>query len=44
MFGPKRKGMAGDWRRLHTEDHLNKCTVPDIIRVIKLRRMVWADM
>jgi hypothetical protein len=34
--------VAGDWRRLHNEELHNMYTSPNIIRVIKSRRMGWA--
>jgi hypothetical protein len=39
IFGPKREEVAGDWRRLHND---NFYALPNIIRVIKSRRMRWA--
>jgi hypothetical protein len=44
IFGPKREEVAGNWRRLHNEELHNLCTSPDIIRVIKSRRMRGAGM
>jgi hypothetical protein len=41
IFGPKREEVAGDWRRLHNEELHNLYTSPNIIRVIKSRRMRW---
>jgi hypothetical protein len=41
IFGPKREEVAGGWRRLHNEERHNLYTSPDIIRVIKSRRMSW---
>jgi hypothetical protein len=38
---PKRKDVAGGWRRLHNEKLHNLYTSPIIIRVIKSRRMRW---
>jgi hypothetical protein len=35
MFGPKRKEVAGDWRRLYTEELHNLYASPDIIRCVK---------
>jgi hypothetical protein len=39
IVGPKREEVAGGWRRLHNEEHHNLYTLPNIIRVIKPRRM-----
>jgi hypothetical protein len=41
IFGPKREEVAGDWRRLHNEELHNLYASPNIIRVIKCRRMRW---
>jgi hypothetical protein len=41
IFGPKSEEMAGGWRRLHTEGLHKLYTSPNIIRVIKSRRMRW---
>jgi hypothetical protein len=42
IFGPKKEKVAEDWRRLHNEELHNLYNSPDIIRVIKLKRMNWA--
>jgi hypothetical protein len=42
IFGPKREEVAGGWRRLHNEELHNLYTSPDVIRMIKSRRMSWA--
>jgi hypothetical protein len=44
IFGPWRKEVAGGWRRLHNEELHNLYALPNIIRVIKSRRMRWVDM
>jgi hypothetical protein len=41
IFGPKRVEVAGDWRRLHSKELHNSHTSPNIIRMIKSRRMRW---
>ena len=40
IFGPKRDKVTGEWRKLHKEE-LNLYS-PNIVRVIKSRRMKWA--
>jgi hypothetical protein len=40
MFGPKRE-VDGSWRKLHNELH-SLYFSPNIVRVIKSRRMRWA--
>jgi hypothetical protein len=42
IFGPKREEVAGGWRRLHNEKLHNLYTSPNIIWVIKSRRVRWA--
>jgi hypothetical protein len=42
IFGPKRDEARGEWRRLHNEEHNDLYSSPNIIRVIKSRRMRWA--
>jgi hypothetical protein len=42
IFGPKRDGVTGGWRKLHNEELHNLYSSPSIIRIIKLRRMRWA--
>jgi hypothetical protein len=39
IFGPKRDKATGEWRRLHTEELNDLYSSPNIIWVIKLRRM-----
>jgi hypothetical protein len=42
IFGRKRDEATGEWRRLHSEELNNVYSSPNIIRVIKSRRMRWA--
>jgi hypothetical protein len=42
IFGPKRDEVTGEWRRLHNEELNDLYSSPNIIRVIKWRRMRWA--
>jgi len=41
IFGPKRDEVTGEWRKLHNEELNDLYTSPNIIQVIKLRRMRW---
>jgi len=43
IFGPKRDEVTGEWRKLHYEVLSDLYCSPDIIRVIKSRRMRWAQ-
>jgi hypothetical protein len=40
-FGPKRE-VDGSWRRLHNNELHNLYSSPNIVRVIKARRLRWA--
>jgi hypothetical protein len=42
IFGPKRDGVTGGWRKLHNQELHNLYSSPNIIRIIKSRRMSWA--
>jgi len=42
IFGPKRDEVTGEWRKLHNEELNNLYSSPDIVRVIKSRRMRWS--
>jgi hypothetical protein len=42
IFGPKSDGVTGGWRKLHNEELHNLYSSPNIIRIIKSRRMRWA--
>jgi hypothetical protein len=42
IFGPKRDGLRGEWKRLHNNELNDLYSSPNIIRVIKSRRMRWA--
>jgi hypothetical protein len=42
IFGPKRNEVTGEWRRLHNEELNDLYLSPNIIRVIKSRRMRWS--
>jgi hypothetical protein len=42
IFGPKRDEVTGEWRGLHYKELYAVYSSPNIIRVIKSRRMRWA--
>ena len=42
VFGPKRVEVTGKWRKLHKEELSDLYSLPNIVRVIKSRRMRWA--
>ena len=42
VFGPKRDEVTGEWRKLHNEGHNDLYSLPNIVRVVKSRRMRWA--
>jgi hypothetical protein len=41
IFGSKRDGVTGGWRKLHNQELHNLHVVPSIIRIIMSRRMRW---
>ena len=42
IFGPKRDGVTLEWSKLHKEELNDLYSSPNILRVIKSRRMRWA--
>ena len=42
IFGPKRDEVTGEWRRLLNKELNDLYCSPNIVRVIKWRRMRWA--
>ena len=41
IFGLKRDGVTGEWRKLHNEELNDLYCSPYTVRVIELRRMRW---
>jgi len=41
IFGPRRDEVKGEWKRLHNEELNDLYFSPNIVRVIKSRRMRW---
>jgi len=42
LFGSRSDAVKGEWRRLHNEELNDLYSSPNIVRVIKSRRMRWA--
>ena len=42
IFGPKRDEVTGEWRKIQNEELNDLYCSPNVIRVIKSRRIIWA--
>ena len=42
IFGPKRDEVTEEWREPHNEELNDLYSTPNIVRVIKSRRTIWA--
>jgi len=41
VFGSKRDEVTGEWRKLHNEELRDLYSLPNIVRVVKSKRMRW---
>ena len=41
VFGPKRDEVTEEWRKLHNEELIDLYSLPNMVRVVKSRRMRW---
>jgi hypothetical protein len=41
VFGPKRDEVTGEWSKIHNEELNDLYSLPNIVRVVKSRRMRW---
>jgi len=42
VFGSKRDEVKVEWRKLHNEELSDLYSLPNIVRVVKSKRMRWA--
>ena len=42
IFGPRRDGVIGEWRKLHNEELKDLYSSPNIVWLTKSRRLRWA--
>jgi hypothetical protein len=42
VFGPKRDEVTGEWKKLYNDELNDLYCLPNIVRVVKSRRMRWA--
>ena len=42
VFGPNRDEVIREWKKLHNERLSDLYSLPNIVRVVKSRRMRWA--
>jgi hypothetical protein len=41
VFGPKRVEVTGEWRKVHNEELNDRYSLPNIVQLVKSRRMRW---
>jgi hypothetical protein len=44
IFGPKKQEVIRSWRKLHSEELRNFYSSLYIVRLIKWRRIMWAEL
>jgi len=44
VYGPKRAEVTGEWRKLHNEELNDLYSLPNIVGVVKSRRIRWAGI
>jgi hypothetical protein len=44
VFGPKRDEVTGEWRKLHNKELNDVYSLPNIVRVVKSRRIEKNEM
>jgi hypothetical protein len=44
VFGSKRDEVTGEWRQLHNEELNDLYCSPNVVRVIKSRRLRWVGL
>ena len=42
VFGPKKDEVTGEWRKLHNKELSDLYSLPNIVQVVKSRRMRWS--
>ena len=42
VFGPKRNEVTGEWRKIHNDELSDLYSLPNIVWVVKSRRIRWA--
>jgi hypothetical protein len=43
VFGHKRNEATGEWRKLNNEELRDLYSLPNIVRAVKSRRMIWEE-
>jgi len=43
IFGARRDGVTGEWRKLHNEELSDMYCSPNIFRIMKSRRIRWVE-